>query len=75
MVAQNTVSTYGIKQVFRFVKGIRLHRDNRQIRKFLRKRPTLLHICVKSTELLSYLSSMINNNNNNKHCWESDHFL
>ena len=43
MEAQNTVRTYGIKQVFRFVEGIWLHRKSRQIR-FFRKRQILLHM-------------------------------
>ena len=37
MVAQNTVRTYGVNQVFRFVKGIRLLRKYRQIRLFSEK--------------------------------------
>ena len=34
MVAQNTVRTYGINQVFRFVEGIWLRRKSCQIRNF-----------------------------------------
>ena len=53
MVAQNTVRTYGVNQVFRFVKGIWLHRQSRQIRFFSRKRTILLHTCATCSELPS----------------------
>ena len=57
MVAQNTVRTYGVNQVFRFVKGIWLHRKSCQIR-FIWKRPILLHTCATSSEVPSYISTM-----------------
>ena len=38
MVAQNTVRTYGVNQVFRFVESIWLHRKSRQIRFSYRKK-------------------------------------
>ena len=39
MVAQITVRTTGVDHIFRFVKSTRLHRQSRQIRFFLDKRP------------------------------------
>ena len=40
MVAQNTLRTYGVNQVSRFVEGIWLQRKSRQIQTFfLRKDP------------------------------------
>ena len=58
MEAQNTVRTYGLNQVFRFVKGIWLHRNSRIIF-FSRKRPILLHMCATCSELPSYISTMV----------------
>ena len=37
MEAKNTVRTHGVNQVFRFVEGIWLHRQSRQIRFFSEK--------------------------------------
>ena len=48
MVAQNAVRTYGLNQVFRFVKGIWLHQ----------KRPQI-HTCATYARLPSYISTMI----------------
>ena len=42
------VRTYGVNQVYRFVKGIRLHRQ----------RPILLHTCAACFELPSYMSTI-----------------
>ena len=59
MDAQIPVRTYGDNQVFRFIKGIRLHRQSRQIRFFSRKRPALLYTCATCSELPSYISTMV----------------
>ena len=53
MLAQNTVLTYGVNQVFRFVEGIWLRRKSHQIRNCFRKRPILLHECAICSELPS----------------------
>ena len=44
MVAQNLVRKNGVKQAFRFVKGIWLHRKSRQSR-FFPLIPILHHTC------------------------------
>ena len=43
MVAQYTVRAYRVNQVIRFIEGIWLHRQSRQIRYIFRKGPILLH--------------------------------
>ena len=59
MVAQNTVLTYGVNQIFKFVEGIWLHKKSRQIRFFSRKIPILLHTCATCSEVPSYKSTMV----------------
>ena len=44
MAAQFTMRTYGVKQGFRFVEGIWLHRESTET--FL-KRPILFHMCAQ----------------------------
>ena len=46
MVAHFTIRTYGVKQGFRFVEVICLHRKSNQSQFFFRKRPILYHMCV-----------------------------
>ena len=46
MVAHFTMRTYGVKQGFRFVEGIWLHRKSSRIRFLFRKRPMLHHTCA-----------------------------
>ena len=57
MVAQKTMHTYGVNQVFRFVEGIWSHRKSRH------KRPILLHTCATWSEPPSYISTIFYN------CW------
>ena len=57
MVARKTVRTYGVNMVFRF-RGIRLHRQSRQIRKKNRITPLLLHTSATCSELPYYISTM-----------------
>ena len=57
MVGKKAVRTYGVKQVFRFVKGIQLNRRGVKF-DFFRKRPILLDTCTACTELQSYRSTM-----------------
>ena len=47
MVVQNTVRTYGVIQVFRFVEGIRLQPESRQI-----------HFLFEKTISTSYVRNM-----------------
>ena len=54
LVAQNTVRTYGVNHVFRFVEGFCLHRKSRQLRKL----PIFHHTCATCSELTSYIGSM-----------------
>ena len=59
MVAQNTVRSYGVNQVFRFVEGILLHRKSSQILIFFSlKRPILRHMCATRSQLPYYISTM-----------------
>ena len=59
MVAENSVRTYGVNNLFRFVKGIWLHRQTRYIRFFFsRNSHVLLHTCATFSELPSYISTM-----------------
>ena len=59
MVAQNTVRTQGVNQVFRFVEDICFNLKSRQIGFFLsRKRLILLHRCVTCSKLPSNISTM-----------------
>ena len=51
--------TYGVNQVFRFVEGIRLHRQSRQIRIFIRKKTYFYPIrALTCSELPSYINTM-----------------
>ena len=59
MVAQNTVRTYGVNLVIRFVEGIWLHRKSRQLRFFFRKGPILLYKCATFTERPFYINTII----------------
>ena len=59
MVAQNTVRTYGVNQVFRFVEGIWLHRNRKSLQIRFRKRSILLPTCATCFELPSYTSTMM----------------
>ena len=52
-----TMRTHGGNQVFRFVKGIWLHRKSHQIR-FFSKRPSLHHTCKTWNEQPSYIKTM-----------------
>ena len=56
MVAQNTVRTYGVKQVFWFVEGTWYHRQSRQIRFFFEKTyySSYVRKMFKSTNLYKY---------------------
>ena len=58
MVAHFTMRTYGVHQTFRFVEGIWLHRESRQIRKKNWKRPISHNTCATYSELPSYISTM-----------------
>ena len=59
MVAQNTMRTYGVNQVCRFVESICLHRQSRQIRFFLsRKSPILIDTRATGSRLPSYISTI-----------------
>ena len=51
MVAHNTVRTYGVNQVFRFVKGIRLLRQSRQFQK--KTRETTYFTSLRAQHVLS----------------------
>ena len=56
MVAQNTERTYEVSQIFRFVKGIRLHRLSRQNR--FSVGAILFHTRATCSELPSYICTM-----------------
>ena len=51
MAAHFNMRTHGVNQAFRFVEGICLHRESRQIR-FFCKRPILQH--VRAQHVLTY---------------------
>ena len=53
MVAQFTMRTYGVKQGFRFVEGIWLHRKSSQIRFFFGK--DLFFIILAQREMSNHL--------------------
>ena len=59
MVAHFTLRTYVVNQKFRFVEGIWLHRQSRQVPFIFRKLPILHHMCETCTELPSYISTMM----------------
>ena len=54
MVAHYTVRTYGVNQVFRLVKGFRLHRQSRQIRFFFVGKYLLHFMRATAQHVLSY---------------------
>ena len=54
MVAHFTMRTYGVKQEFRFVEGIWLHR-----KKISQKIPIFHHTCANCFELPSYISTTV----------------
>ena len=55
MVAHLTLRTNGVKQGFRFVEGMWLHRKSSQtVNFFLQKRPPLHHTSATCSELSSY---------------------
>ena len=58
MVAENSVHTFEVNQVFRFVEDIGLNQKSRQIRFVIRKRPILIHMCATCSELPLYISTM-----------------
>ena len=58
MVAQNTVRTYGINQIFRFVEGIWLHRKTRQTRRKFQEKTILHYTCATYSELPSNIRTM-----------------
>ena len=58
MVAHFNMHTYEVNQAFGFVKGIWLHRKNRQIRFFFVKRPYFHHSCATVNEQPSTLKTM-----------------
>ena len=54
MVAQNTVRTYGVNRVFRFVESIRVHQKGRQISIYL---PNMCATCSELPCYTEYLKS------------------
>ena len=59
MVAQNTVRTYGINQVFRFIEGIWFHQNGRQIRIFSEKTYFTSCTMVQYKNLTHHLAKII----------------
>ena len=59
MVAHFTLRTYVVNQEFRFVEGIWLHRQSRQVPFIFRKLPILHHICATCSELPSYINTIV----------------
>ena len=53
MVAHFVMHPYGVNQEFRFVEGIWLHRNSRQIRFFLLSEITIFYI-IRAHHILSY---------------------
>ena len=72
MVPHLTMRTNGVKQEFRFVKGIWLHRKIRYIRKKNQKRPILHHTCATYSELPSYISTMLSTKEYGPEGWRFD---
>ena len=53
--------TYGVNQVFRFVKGISLHRQSRQILFYAENTYNLVHACATCSEHTDLLVPCIKN--------------
>ena len=59
MVSHLTMRTHEVNKAFRFVEGIWLHRESRQIRFFFGKRPYFHHKCATLSEQPSTLKTMM----------------
>ena len=55
MVAQNTVRTNGVNQIFRFIEGIRLHQSSRQIRFFSENAYFTSYVQTPRVEVLYFI--------------------
>ena len=55
-----TMRTYGVNPTFRFVEGIWIHRNSRQIRRKKKSEWTYFnYTCATCSEIPSYISTMI----------------